>query len=92
MRVFCEVVASLVGYEFDDLDWLAVETALPGTDDEQEERWYDYPLVGSTARLDLKLARSVGGSEISVEAKRSDESRSRRPVSWWRQTERTSRI
>ncbi|WP_173523201.1 hypothetical protein [Nonomuraea antri] len=42
-------------------------TGLPGTDDEQEERWYGYPLVGETARLDLKLARAVGGAVISVE-------------------------
>jgi hypothetical protein len=40
---------------------------LPGTDDEQEERWYDYPLVGETARLDLKLAQAVGGAVILVE-------------------------
>ncbi|MBB6556393.1 hypothetical protein [Nonomuraea rubra] len=38
-RVFCEIPASLAGYEFDDLDWQAAGYALPDTDDEQEERW-----------------------------------------------------
>lgn len=66
-RVFCEILASLIGYDFDDLDWQAVESALPYTDDEQSARRYDYPLVGATARLDLRLARAVGGTEISVE-------------------------
>ncbi|MGW0485276.1 hypothetical protein [Nonomuraea sp. NPDC003214] len=66
-RVFCEILASLIGYEFDDLDWQAVETGLSSTDDEQEERWHGYPLVGETARLDLRLAQAVGGSVISVE-------------------------
>ncbi|GAA3109892.1 hypothetical protein GCM10010485_55070 [Streptosporangium carneum] len=56
-----------VRYEFDDLDWQAVETGLPDTDDERQKRWYGYPLVGTVARLDLKLARAVGGTEVSVE-------------------------
>ncbi|NUW44881.1 hypothetical protein [Nonomuraea rhodomycinica] len=68
-RVFCEVVASLVRYDFDDLDWQAVEAALPGTDDEREEGWYGYPLVGEVTRLDLRLARAVGGTVISVEVR-----------------------
>ncbi|GGQ28849.1 hypothetical protein [Streptosporangium pseudovulgare] len=66
-RVFCEILASLIGYEFDDLDWQAIRTALPDTDDEQAERWYDHPLIGAMARLDVRLAQAVGGTVISVE-------------------------
>lgn len=66
-RVICEILASLVGYEFDDLDWQAVGTALPDTDDEQADRWYEYPLIGTDGVLTLRLARSVGGSVVSVE-------------------------
>ncbi|MEV0830761.1 hypothetical protein [Nonomuraea rubra] len=66
-RVFCEILASLAGYEFDDLDWQAVGCALPDIDDEQEERWYGYPLAGRGTRLDLRLAQAVGGSVVMVE-------------------------
>ncbi|MGW0485271.1 hypothetical protein [Nonomuraea sp. NPDC003214] len=30
-RVFCEILASLIGYGFDDLDWQVVETGLSST-------------------------------------------------------------
>ncbi|GAA3197955.1 hypothetical protein [Nonomuraea roseoviolacea] len=68
-RAFCEIVASLVRYDFDDLDWQAVEAALPHTDDEREAGWYGYPLVGEVTRLDLRLARAVGGAVVSVEVR-----------------------
>ncbi|GII56871.1 hypothetical protein Pth03_52600 [Planotetraspora thailandica] len=66
-RVLCEILASLVGYTFDDLDWQAVGSALPDTDDDGEGRWYSYFLVGAEAALELRLARAVGGSELSFE-------------------------
>ncbi|NUW33741.1 hypothetical protein HTZ77_20210 [Nonomuraea sp. SMC257] len=56
-------------HAFDDLDWQAVEAALPHTDDEREEGWYGYPLVGEVTRLDLRPARSVGGAVVSVEVR-----------------------
>ncbi|MFC8515812.1 hypothetical protein [Streptomyces sp. NPDC057257] len=66
LRPFCESLAAEVAYDFDDSDWLAIHTALPDTDDEQpRSAWYAYPLVGRD-RVDLRIARSVGGSEISV--------------------------
>lgn len=67
--VFCEILASLVGYEFDDLDWQAVGTALPNTDDERAELWYSYPLIGTKGTLEVTLAQAVGGSEVSVEVR-----------------------
>jgi hypothetical protein len=39
-------LAHTVAYDFDDLDWGAVETGLTTTDAEQA-RWFDYPLVGN---------------------------------------------
>ncbi|MEU7890534.1 hypothetical protein AB0B54_33945 [Microbispora bryophytorum] len=66
-RVVCEILALLIGYEFDDLDWQAVGTALPNTDDEQADCWYEYPLIGTDEELTLRLAQSVGGSVVSVE-------------------------
>ncbi|MEU8196030.1 hypothetical protein AB0C10_19805 [Microbispora amethystogenes] len=66
-RVLCEVLAQLVGYTFDDLDWMAIGAALPTTDDEDEGRWYSYPLVGPKTTLELRLAQAVGGCELSFE-------------------------
>ena len=77
LRAFCESLAAEVAYDFDDSDWLAIDTALPHTDDEQPpSAWYIYPLVGRT-RLDLHVARSVGGSEVSVSVQGTVSSRSR---------------
>lgn len=67
LRPFCESLAAEVGYDFDDSDWPAVETALVGTDDELPlSDWYVYPLVGRRHRVDLHVAQSVGGGEVSV--------------------------
>ncbi|MGW2828843.1 hypothetical protein [Streptomyces sp. NPDC001286] len=77
LRAFCESLAAEVAYDFDDSDWLAIDTALPGTDDEQpRSAWYTYPLVGRT-RLELHVARSVGGSEVSVSDQGTVDSRTR---------------
>ncbi|MFJ4782910.1 hypothetical protein [Streptomyces sp. NPDC088794] len=65
-RPFCESLAAEVGYDFDDSDWQAIAGALPDTDDDQPRAtWFTYPLVGRS-RIDLRIARSVGGSEVSV--------------------------
>ncbi|MGW6545721.1 hypothetical protein ACWGBH_23145 [Streptomyces massasporeus] len=45
LRPFCETVAAFTGYDFDDSDWQAIDTALPHTDEERS-LWYDYPLSG----------------------------------------------
>lgn len=66
LRPFCESVSAEVAYDFDDSDWLAIDTALPTTDNEQpRSAWYTYPLVGHS-RVDLRIARSVCGTEVSV--------------------------
>jgi hypothetical protein len=54
-----------VGYRFDDADWQAVEIALPGTDDEREDGWFEYPLVGAPP-LRVRLAQAVGAAPVSV--------------------------
>ncbi|WP_458245399.1 hypothetical protein [Streptomyces sp. MAI_2237] len=77
LRAFCESLAAEVAYDFDDSDWLAIDTALPHTDDEQpRSAWYTHPLVGRT-RVDLHIARSVGGGEVSVSVQGTVDSRSR---------------
>ncbi|MER5449047.1 hypothetical protein ABT065_26000 [Streptomyces sp. NPDC002764] len=77
LRAFCESLATEVGDDFDDSDWPAIDTALPDTDDEQpRSAWYTYPLVGRT-RVDLHVARSVGGSEVSVSVQGTVDSRTR---------------
>lgn len=53
-----------IGYRFDDVDWQAIEDALPDTDTDSE-RWYDYPLVGDPD-LVVWLAINVGAVPVSV--------------------------
>ncbi len=54
-----------VGYRFDHLDSQAVKTALPATDDEREDGWFEYPLVGAPA-LRVRLAQSLGAEPVIV--------------------------
>ncbi|KOG41764.1 hypothetical protein [Streptomyces resistomycificus] len=64
LRPFCESVAAFAGYDFDDSDWQAVETALPETDVERSA-WYDYPLSGGVP-LTLFVAADPGSSVVFV--------------------------
>jgi hypothetical protein len=44
LRPFCEYLAAEVGYDFDDGDWPAIDTALPDTDDDRPPSdWYTHP-------------------------------------------------
>ncbi|MFD5482385.1 hypothetical protein [Streptomyces hawaiiensis] len=65
LRPFCESVAEFTGYDFDDLDWHAVENALPDTDVEEPDGWYDYPLSGRVP-LTLLVAADPGSSVVFV--------------------------
>ncbi|MFJ4983925.1 hypothetical protein ACIP9H_09055 [Streptomyces sp. NPDC088732] len=66
LRPLCEVVSGLAGHAFDDSDWQAVEYGLSTTDDDRPTAdWFRYPLVGRR-RVDLCLARSTGGSVVSL--------------------------
>ncbi len=58
-------VSLFVGYSFDDSDWQALEAALPSTDAEAADGWYDYPLMG-TPPVQVYLARNVGASPVMV--------------------------
>jgi hypothetical protein len=57
-------LAHTVAYDFDDLDWGAVETGLTTTDAEQA-RWFDYPLVGKR-QLNVGLAREPDAYPVMV--------------------------
>jgi hypothetical protein len=41
-------LSMFIGYEFDDSDWLAIEMALPQTDTDAADGFYEYPLVGGS--------------------------------------------
>jgi hypothetical protein len=59
------MISLVVGYDFDESDWLAISAALPDTDDECAGGWFMYPLVGRSS-VDVGFARSVQGDEVSV--------------------------
>ncbi|MFG2340979.1 hypothetical protein [Streptomyces yangpuensis] len=66
LRPFLELLSHYVGYAFDATDWATVARAVEETDDERADGWYAYPLVGEAQQAEVRLARSVGGDEVSV--------------------------
>ncbi|KAB2366198.1 hypothetical protein [Actinomadura montaniterrae] len=74
-----EMISEVVGYDFDDSDWLAISMALPDTDDEQADGWYAYPLVGDR-QVEVRLSRAVGGDEVSIEVTGMADDRTRESI------------
>ncbi|MFI9255197.1 hypothetical protein [Streptomyces sp. NPDC053069] len=66
LRSFLELLSRYVGYGFDATDWETVALAVEATDDDQADGWYSYILVGKKQEVEVRLARSVGGDEVSV--------------------------
>lgn len=62
---FLEHVSRYIGYDYDELDEVALAGALEATDDESTDGWFSYPLTGAPP-LQVSLARAVGGSVVSV--------------------------
>ncbi|MFJ9871055.1 hypothetical protein [Streptomyces sp. NPDC101165] len=70
VQPFLALLSHYAGYDFDGSDWQAVELGLAYTDDEDPDRWYGYPLVGSDHHIEVRLARAVGGDEVFVRVTR----------------------
>jgi hypothetical protein len=54
LRPFLEVISRLVGYEFDDLDWIAIEFGIDEAErsgPQLEFNWFEYPIGGVPVRL-----------------------------------------
>ncbi|MFD9098531.1 hypothetical protein [Streptomyces collinus] len=66
LRAFLELLSLYAGYAFDVLDWETIEAGVQDSDDEVADGWYSYPLVGTSATVEVALAQSVGGEELSV--------------------------
>ncbi|WP_127507032.1 hypothetical protein [Actinoplanes solisilvae] len=62
---FLEYVSRYVGYDYGELDEVALTGAVDHTDDESVDGWFSYPLEG-VPPLTVSLARTVGGSVVSV--------------------------
>ncbi|MGA5894207.1 hypothetical protein [Streptomyces venetus] len=83
LRPFCESVAEFSGYGFHDADWQAIENALPQTDVERPDGWYDYPLSGRVP-LTLLVADDPGSSVVFVglTGECDDDTRARIEAAW----------
>ncbi|MER5898063.1 hypothetical protein [Streptomyces sp. NPDC001876] len=66
LATFTGLLAHYVDSEFDETDWDTVAAGLETTDDEDPDGWYAYPLIGSTASLEMRLANSLGSDVLSV--------------------------
>jgi hypothetical protein len=60
-----EHVSRYIGYDYGELDEVALIGALEPTDDEAPEGWFDYSPAG-TPPLTVSLAQAVDGSIVSV--------------------------
>lgn len=58
VRTLMAWLAHYVGYSYDDSDWQVLEMALPATDADTVDGWYDYPLAGSPAST-VSLAKNT---------------------------------
>jgi hypothetical protein len=65
VRALLRLLSCYAGYAFDDTDWQTVVLGLEGTDDDQDDGWYSYPLVGHH-HLNVALANSMGNDVVSV--------------------------
>ena len=59
---YMDLIASRIGYDFDDSDEYAIEAGVRDTDP-FEHRWFEYPLSGEQGRVKMLLA-SVPGSHV----------------------------
>jgi hypothetical protein len=58
-------LSDFVGYGFDRLDEAAFVGALEQTDNETDDKWFQYPLEGSPM-LSVRMARAVGACDVLV--------------------------
>ncbi|GAB2814398.1 hypothetical protein GCM10027176_18750 [Actinoallomurus bryophytorum] len=65
VRPLLGLLSSYAGYTFDDTDWQTIVLGLEGTDDDRDDCWYSYPLVGDQ-HLNVALAHAVGSYVVSV--------------------------
>ncbi|ORT55068.1 hypothetical protein [Streptomyces sp. CB03238] len=66
LAAFMELLSRYVDSDFDETDMDRLALGLEATDDEDPDGWFAYPLIGSTASLEVRLANSVGSDVLSV--------------------------
>jgi hypothetical protein len=66
LRPWLEILSAVVGYDFDDTDWDAVDAGIATTDSESL-RWHEVSLGGDGAPL-VKLAKEPGSAVVAVMA------------------------
>lgn len=65
VRALLEWLSGFIGYGYDHLDEQAVEAGVEGSDAEEPNGRFQYPLGGRPPLL-VELARNTGGSEVEV--------------------------
>jgi hypothetical protein len=61
VRRFLELASFYVGYDFDDLDWQAIEAGIKGL--RSEDDTFGYPIAGQR-ELAISLSKDPGGDEV----------------------------
>lgn len=65
LRPLFETLSWLVGYDFEQSDWLAIRTGVIDTNQE-EGKWYEYAL-GSSSEVEVSVASDRGSSVVHIE-------------------------
>jgi hypothetical protein len=64
IRTWCELLADIVEYRFDDLDWDAVFNGMSNAD-QHKGRWFEYSIVG-TDTIGIRMAYNVWENNVTV--------------------------
>ena len=70
---YMDIFSHVAAYRFDELDEYAVRAGIRGTDSE-EEKWFEYPMIGEKCRLHMRLAYTDSGSCVLACQLEGDES------------------
>ncbi len=66
MRPWCELIAEIVGYAFNDLDWDAVVAGMANAD-RHKDRWFEYSFEGTRGTIHLRMAYDIWEGNVSVQ-------------------------
>jgi hypothetical protein len=64
MRPWCELIAEIVGYAFDDRDWDAIVAGMANAD-RHKDLWFEYSFVGRET-IHLRMAYDISMNNVSV--------------------------
>jgi hypothetical protein len=69
IRPWCELLADVVGYSFDHLDWDAVVAGMANAD-RHKDLWFEYSIVGPADTIHLRMAYNIWETTSALSGRR----------------------